>query len=263
MKLYPIYEFPESLYDLLMILTNIEKLQPMPMTEVENLFKKYIGKRSSRIKITIRNLKSLNMIMGTNSISLSYETQVYIDTNSDLDDLLLLLIYEKKDLFKQCKDISNITDFNKLNNIALAHTLWSQGYIEENIRTAIEKIYALKRLINCCYTNKNKKINIFLEYEKYIKFIEDLQREYLNMANFGETVIIVDIRDQMKKSEEYSYNQFDKYLIMLFNDPIYSKFIAFTTVNNIFAHKGYFNIKMKNYYYMKILDKIIYKDTLL
>lgn len=262
MKLYPIYEFPESLYDLLTILISIEKMQPMQVIEVENLVEKYVGKRSSRIKITIRNLRSLNIITGKNNISLSHETQVYIDTNSDLSELLLLLIYKEDSLFNQCKDICDIDNFDTINNIALAHILWSQGYTEEKINTAKEKVYALKRLINCCYNNKSKEFNIFIEYEKYIKFIEDLQEEYLGMATLGNVVAITGIRNQMKKSKNYSFDQFNKFLSRLYNDPIHSKFIAFTTVNNTFAHEGYFNIQMKNYYYIKLLEKIVYKENL-
>ncbi|ETT72610.1 MULTISPECIES: hypothetical protein [Bacillus] len=263
MKLYPIYEFPESLYDLLTILVNIEKMQPMQIIEVEKLLEKFVGKRSSRIKITVRNLRSLNIITGTDIIKLSYETQVYIDTNSELSELLLLLVYNEDGLFKQCKDICNIGNFDTLNNIALAHALWKQGYTEEKINTAKEKIYALKRLINCCYNNKNTDINIFVEYESYMNFIEDLQEEYLNIATIGDAVAITDIRNKMQKSKGYSLHQFNNFLSRLFDDPIHSKFIAFTTVNDDFAHKGYFNIHMKNYYYIKLLERILYKDTLL
>ncbi|MEC1180493.1 hypothetical protein P9B03_18675 [Metasolibacillus meyeri] len=262
MKLYSIYEFPESLYILSKILVNIEKMQPVHNLEAENILEKLLGKRPSRIKITIRNLKSLEIITGKNSIKLSHETQVYMDTNSDLSELLLLLIYNDENLFQQCKDICNIENFDVINNINLIYILWSRGYTEENISTAKEKIYALKRLINCCYHNKSKENNIFTEYENYLNFIEDLQNEYLSMAPIGEVMVINNIRRVMEVNKGYTFNKFNRFLNRLFNDPIYSKFVAFTTVNNIFAHKGYFSIKDKDYYYIKLLKRIIYKNTL-
>lgn len=262
MKIYSIYEFPESLYTLFKILINIERIQPVQPIEAESILEKLLGKRPSRIKITIRSLQMLEIITGKNSIKLSHETQVYIDTNADLSELLLLLIYNNENLFKQCKDICDIENFDGLNNINLIYTLWSQGYMEERINTAKEKIYALKRLINCCYHNKNKENNTFTEYERYIKFIEDLQNEYLNTTTIGEVVIINDLRKKMVVSNGYSINKFNEFLSRLFNDPIYSRFVAFTTVNDVFAHRGYFSIQNKDYYYIKLLKRIIYKNTL-
>jgi hypothetical protein len=262
LRLYPIYEFTETIEEFYLFLATIEKEQPINRFDAELLVSKLLGKRSSRSRIIIRNFISLNILSGQDNIRLSDETQIYFDTKSSLANLLLFLVNQIDDLFKQCVTICSIENINEKNNLEVISLLEKEGYYEEKINTAKEKIYAVRRLINCCYNDNEINQNIFLDYKEYINFIKNLQYTYLNLVNFGEVISIMEIREVMNRVNNYSNTKFNYCIEKLFKDPIYSRYISFTTVNNEFAHKGYIQINNNQYYYIKVFEKILLEDTL-
>lgn len=263
--MYPLYEFPQSLTQLTQLLHLIEKVQPINKIEAVSLVEKLYGKRNSRSEITIRNLRDLGVLSGYKNIMLSSETQLYLDMNKNLSQLLLFFIYKKNDLFRLCNDLYTIKDFMELDNPELLNALYSIGYQREKLATGREKIYAIKRLVSCCIDINFQGLNPFESYLLYREFIKALQESYFDLShgNFGEAIAITSMRDYMiKKQQCSSTEQFQKFIQSLYSDIILSRNVSFTTANVEFAGLGYHEINGTNYYFIKLLSHITEEDTL-
>ncbi|MGG1519951.1 hypothetical protein ABE504_31485 [Paenibacillus oryzisoli] len=265
MKIYPLYEFPPNLEQLAQLLSEIEKVQPISKSDAAALVQKLYGKRKSRSEITIRNLRDLGVLSGMNNIMLSSETQLYMDMDKDLAQLLLYYIYKQPSLFQLCNDLFSIDNFMEIDNPVLLSIIYSMGYKSEKLATGREKIYAIKRLISCCISDSTLILeNPFYNYKNYYEFIKVLQESYFHTSHerIGEPIPIVLLRDYVIKEHNYSIEQFQKYLNSLYTDILLSRNISFTTANVEFAGMGYYVINNKNYYFMKLLNYIIEEDTL-
>lgn len=266
MKMYPLYEFPQSLIQLTQLLRLIEKLQPVSKVEAVSLVERLYGKRNSRSEITIRNLRDLGILSGYKNIILSSETQLYLDMNKNLNQLLLFSIYKKNELFQLCNDLYTIKNFMELDNPVLLEALYSMGYVREKLATGREKIYAIKRLVSCCSSDNNfQNNNPFEAYRHYRSFVSAIQDSYYEIShgNIGEAIPITSLRNYMIKNYSTSNDQFQKFIETLYSDILLSRNVSFTTANIEFAGLGYHEINGINYYFIKLLSPITdEEDTL-
>ncbi len=253
MKIFPIYEFPKA-DELKIIMDFIDQNQPVEYEKLFDVIGDTIIKANSRTKITLNTLKKVGFIEGNRLIALSSATQIYLDLNKSLKELLLYLIYLKKDLFNDCKTIYRLIEGSK-DNIDIIQELWNIGYTDSK-RTAQEKVYAIKRLITLCQDNENH--NPFKEYEDYISFLIKLQEYYFKLAKDQKNhpVTIISFKKTMLESS-VSEKEFDHYFLRLYNDPIFAINTSFTTVILEFANEKYYRIGDKEFYYFKLSDNII------
>lgn len=257
MKIFPIYEFLSSTEELKRLLTEIDKKQPVSYEDCLYIINKIIGKRKSRTKITLSNLRKLEfLIKEMNDIKLSWESQMYIDMNRELQNLILYFIYKKKELFDLCKLIYCKNSALDISNSNLVRYLEIRGYKTKKMRSETEKIYAIKRLISCCVTDSDR--NPFIEYEEYMSFIKLLQDLYLKMSE--KTSLPVEIKgieeNFLNEYKGFGKKYFAKMLVKVYFDPIYSTYTFFSTVTKSFAIKKYFKIADKDYYYFGLIRKI-------
>ncbi|MCB2291590.1 hypothetical protein LGK97_17895 [Clostridium sp. CS001] len=255
MKMYSLYEFPKDEQELNTIIQYVDKYQPVQYEKLLDIISETIVKANSRTNITLKTLRKIGLIEGDRLISLSPTTQIYLDLNKSLQDLILYLIYLKKDLFEACKLIFKITYNATISNTDLIRELSKIGYLDSK-RTAQEKVYAIKRLISMC--QKYDEHNPFHEYEEYISFLVRLQSEYflLGEGKKNEPIPIEKLKRAMIKCD-LSGTLFDENFSKLYNDPIYSMHTSFTTVINEFAREKYYKLLEKDYYYFKLSDLIV------
>jgi hypothetical protein len=255
MKIYKLYEFPPTKVQLINFLLRVEKIQPITKEIAMDIAHAMYGKRSSRSEITVRNLMQLGLLMGRTKISLSMESQLYLDIGKDIADLLLHLVYNIPSLFNVCEDICNLDPKMELDNPSLLELLYSNGYQKEKISTAREKIYAIKRLIVSC--EKEGICNSFIEYKKYREFLGNLQNCYLMLVNdkIGEVIEINTLRDELITRLETS-SEFDINIKRLYHDVLLVNNVSFTGVNSDFARRKYYTIGNNDFYYIKFISKI-------
>lgn len=250
MKLYPLYEFPPSLEELEKLLKIIDLSPSLPIEKLREIVSQLYGKRASRTNIQIKDLGKLGLIELGYEVSLTWETQLYVDLNRSINRLLLHNSYKINELFHNCKLICQIDPEFSVSNQALYDKILEHGYTEENRRTASEKLYAIKRLIKSCQFENNS--NPFLEYEQYIHFLTTLQSEYLLLASgFQKNVVISKLADALQK-KGYTEEGIKRNISLLYSDPIFATYTSFSTVNLDFAKKDYYSILKEDLYYIKI-----------
>jgi len=262
-RIYPLYEFPKNIYQFKQLLLELDKYQPIDKEDAIALVEKLFGKRTSRSEITIRNLRDLGVLSGRDRLMLSPETQLYLDMDKNLSNLLMFYVYKQPALFQLCIDLIKIDGIMEMNNPLVLSQLYQMGYKEERLGTGREKIYGIKRLVNCCL-EENKEENPFLFYEKYQNFLEKLQETYfeLTKGKMGDAIPIVQLNDSLVENYNFSISSIQHFFEYLYNDILHSRNIAFTTVNLEYAGLGYFAINQKNYYFIKLLSRILNEDTL-
>lgn len=248
MKIYPIYEFPNSIKLLEEILNYINDNQPVLKKDLDFFVGKLIGKRSSRTRITIKDLKKLKIIEGDSEISLTWETQIYIDLSAPLYKLLVYCVYKIPDLFNVCYHICSIDPELKLSKPKLFEKLKEIGFEEEKIVTVREKLFAIIRIISICLLDKNNNQNVFSDYKMYIEFLKSLESSYLNLSNnqYDSNVVISDLKDDLFQYE------FINNIERLYKDPVYASKTSFSVVNEDFAFRNYMYINKQKYYYFKL-----------
>lgn len=250
MKLYPLYEFPPSLKELEKLLKIIDLSPSIPIEKLREIVSQLYGKRASRTNIQIKDLSKLGLIEIGHEVSLTWETQLYVDLNREINRLLLHNSFQIGDLFNNCKLICHIDPNLSMSNQALYNKILEYGYTEENRRTVSEKLYAIKRFIKACQIGND--LNPFLGYEQYIHFLTILQSEYLLLVGgFEKNAVISRLVDALKKSR-YKEEDIKKYILLLYSDPIFATYTAFSTVNIDFAKKNYYSILKEDLYYIKI-----------
>lgn len=260
MKLYPLYEFPATIEDFENILIEIDMCQPVDYEECLSIIHKIIDKRESRTKITLKNLIKLGILQGKEKISLSWESQLYMDLKSDLRQLLLYLIYQRVELFLICYHICKVDKNLSLNKTEIIKSLECLGYDTGNIRTSKEKIYAIKRVIKSVKINER---NPFLEYKLYRDSLQYLQNVYLlatNKTNIPIELAVLEIKyDEYIENYNYKAEDFKELIRKLYSDPIYSSYTSFTTAIRKFTDNNYLNINNNEYYYFKLNEYIFRK----
>lgn len=258
MKLYSLYEFPPTKDKLDEILHLFYQLQPLSYVESFDGVRSIIAKRPSRAQITLKNLIKLGLLEGKSEISLTWESQIYLDMGKNLEDLLLYLIYKRAELFFLCERICDIDEEFLLSNPKLLVQLWDIGYETERLTTAKEKLYAIKRLILCC---KIQNGNPFRGYRQYIDFLKKIESVYLLETNnqFNVPISIMDLKKKLLKCD-VDTAEFNKGFIKLYFDPIFATYTSYTSVISEFADQEYFCIDKESYYYFKLLKRFFEKD---
>lgn len=258
MKLYSIYEFPPSLEELEELIKLIDLSSSLPLEKLRVITSQLYGKRMSRTNILIKELVKLGLIEGRSVVNLTWEAQLYVDLNRKLDKLLLHNVYKINDLFESCKLICKIDPKLKMTTSSLYKEILKYGYVEENIRTVTEKLYAIKRLIKA--VQRESVFNPFLEYEEYIEFLSVFNNEYLiHVGEYGKNASITILYEALK-NYGYEKEKFKRNLELLYSDPIFATYTSFSTVNVDFAKNDYFQIKDESFYYIKIKKSFLKKE---
>lgn len=256
--MYPLYEFPPTIYHLEEIVTSIDLVQPLSIEETRNLVSRIVGKRPSRTNITVKELKKLKIIEEhERCISLSWETQLYVDMERDLTDLLLYLVYRIPELFNLCNLICKIDPNFELSKPELLLNLFNYGYEEEKVTTAREKLFGIVRLVEVC--KKEEVTNPFSRYKEYIEFLYKIDRAYLDLTAglYNKNLEIVKLKRKILEDNSLSEEIFDDFFIMLYRDPIFSSNTSFTTVIKDFATEGYYLLNNVDYYYLKLKKSFV------
>jgi len=258
MKLYPLYEFPPSLEDLEKLLKVIDLNTHLSIEQTRNTVSQLYGKRSSRTNIQIKDLKKLGLIEINDNVSLSWETQLYIDLDRDLRDLLIYNVYRLESLFNVCKLICDIDPTLSLTNPSLHEKLLGYGYKVENKRTSVEKLYAIKRLIKSCQIVNE--LNPFLGYERYMAFLSLLQETYIqSVGQYKKNAVLANLHSALCELG-FKEKEVDEYFAKLYKDPVFAAYTSFSTVNMEFAKENYITILNDQLYYVKIIESFLIKN---
>jgi len=258
MKLYPLYEFPPSLEDLEKLLKIIDLNSYLSIEKTRNTVSQLYGKRSSRTNIQIKDLRKLGLINVDDNVSLSWETQLYIDLNRDLRGLLVYNIFKIESLFNDCKLICDIDPTMCLSNPALYEKLLEYGYEDENKQTAFGKLFAIKRLIKSC--QNTDELNPFLGYERYMAFLSLLQETYIQfVGQYKKNAILADLFRALCELG-FKEKEVGEYLSKLYKDPVFASYTSFSTVNIEFAKEYYLTILDDQFYYVKIKEPFLIKN---
>ncbi|MGE7114177.1 hypothetical protein [Lysinibacillus sp. NPDC047702] len=251
MNIFPLYEFPPDTKVLEKIIFYIEQTQPISVLELKKFVGTLLGKRPSRTNITIKELSKLGIIEGGKGITLSWETQLYLDLKKPLSDLLIYLSYKKIDLFRICKDICRIDPQNTLSKPQLLLHLYELGYEEGKLSTNREKLHGITRFINIC--KESTENNPFEEYEHYMDYLNILETIYLSHTKnkYNVNVTLAELKENIKEK-----NCFEYMLNKLYSDPLLSPKTSFSSVSNAFAIKGFVKLNHSNFYYLKIKESL-------
>ncbi|KAB2481421.1 hypothetical protein [Bacillus cereus] len=255
MKIYSLYEFPPDLASLSKLISIVDAIQPLSKDTMREIVSDIFGKRSSRTEILIKDLKKIGIIEGNDLMTLSWESQLYVDLRADLRRLLVHNVYKINELFYICKLICDIDPTLELSNQNLYKLLLLNCSLDvENKRTVSEKLYAIKRLVRLC--QNSEEVNPFKAHEVYIGFLRNLQKKYIEEAEgYAKNVIIKNLESAMCISG-YTKAEFNRFMTMLYTDPIYATYTSFSIVNKEFAEKGYITLEDKDFYYIKIKNKL-------
>lgn len=257
MELYSLYEFPPDISSFNEVLSEIDRVKVIEIDNLENVVSRIFGKRPSRTKILIKDLRKLGFIEGNEKVSLSWETQMYLTTKNDLRGLILLLTYQIPILFQNCIDILQVDPAFDLSNPSLIKSLHELGYKKEKLTTSREKIYAIKRLINLSKDEPCRQ-NHFKDFQVYIDSLQLLEQCYLKRTNnkWNENVIISELQEEYEERKD-AEQSFSKVITSLFYDPVFASFTSFSTVVSKFAHSNYFKLDKEVFYYIKIKENFI------